>query len=105
MTRGEDADTTSKYRGARRIEGPGKSKTRGEIQKIRLDHVVRIARRAEIHFAEVCRIGQVVDLRSLVGSGFIAERRVDVVPHANVEHQPPVDAPVILDEETILVQP
>ena len=69
MTRREDADTTPKDVAPDESMVQANPKRGAKFSESGSIDVVRIARRTEIHLANVGRIGQVVDLRSLVRRG------------------------------------
>src|SRR3982751_1089328 len=106
MPGGEHSDATANDGGARAIDGPGKSGARGEVHLVVVNRLVQRARRAEIHFADVGRVVQIVDLRGVVRiQGLVAKPGIVVVAQTQVEYDAIADAPVVLDEAAELVDP
>src|SRR5207249_2985632 len=77
---------------------------RAEVEVIRIVRLLRAAKRAEVEFAQIACGLDIYDLGISACSRPDTDRRITVVAQAEIEHEPSVHAPIILNKRAIFVE-
>src|SRR5262249_47373726 len=90
--------------GSSLVQRPGETESRSKVDCIRVIRFLRVAIRPKIHFSQIRRRFQIDDLRGPARLCVNSYGRIVVVTQAQVEYEPLVRAPVVLDEASEFVQ-